>query len=1131
MANDRLHPRNRWLRQAGLWALLALLAVTLGGCGGSSGGGGTPTPTPTPTPAPISQTTFNLSGVVTAASLDVQTSPATKGTPAARTFAPRNASLNLAGVSVDIQGVPGTETVTDGNGFWEIPVAQEALLALYPDGNIVVNFRKIGYIDFHQVVNIKGDKPSSFTITLPKTTNVSVTTSGDAPLNASGDRLEGLPASVDHVLAYVGDPVDPDSQRVFPGAFRAVDSDDSQAELVSQAFGEFKALDANGNPVSLDRPVKVTLRLPVEYQNGTLKNENGQPYRAGDRIDWWYYDKTDQRWIVEDASPDNPGVDKAWVVSQDNALFVQAWVTHFSWWNADYPQTRAQIRVKVVDKNGNPLKGYPVFARGITYANLSSPATTDDKGVAVVKVKKSEVTTHGAAGSERVEIFVKVGDQEILYTPTSPDTKEGVTSGDHFEIYTPRFSEIEDPLSLDLTGDQNAKDKGGADLGFKGTPIRIAFDGKITGKVTDNNGKALANLPVYSNFGSVLTDKDGNYLVDNIYVATAGTQARVFVMGAAAQTAVLTQANPTVTLNFSVPVANLPPVIDRVNQNPGGSVLPGGQMTLQVEARDPEGGALTYTWALADPSQGTLTPDASDTSKALWTAPNTDSGTGFILITVTDAGGKTAKLTVPVSWARTPQPLRLTCRNDEGKPMPGVLVILHGRDGKSVERTLSTDASGVADFGTVTRGRVTLSLAWEERSESSYTMGSVSWKKVIYRTVNDARCIFTVVNVIPNTYTINLDQGSSITQPVSPDRKINLTATGTFQNGDYLNAQPGWGYFDLWNIPGSITAVSADWAILDKDHRQNDGKFSFLVTQGKQATHGQGITTYGFVLDQNANSGDRVSVAVNRIPASLDWASNRNTFAVGLSGARKGADYTLAGNEFFQEPVAPQRRTTGSTSGRFPFPGSFPVDTYFISAQGQQTSPDQTGLSVWQKATTLGTQLSIQYADYSFRGVSFDLPASGDRRILWTLAGQDAKDVINVHIGGYAWSQDIQSPDVVSTNTTFSWEIAFDPSTPSPYVLPDLPPALQGWVAIAQPANSSINVQDFDTIAGFDALVALYTSGQDPKDLCNTLRSGGWGSRQIPYQGETGTPQRQERPLPSNPMDRVLPSLRIFLNR
>ena len=89
MANDRLHPRNRWLRQAGLWALLALLAVTLGGCGGSSGGGGTPTPTPTPTPAPISQTTFNLSGVVTAASLDVQTSPATKGTPAARTFAPR----------------------------------------------------------------------------------------------------------------------------------------------------------------------------------------------------------------------------------------------------------------------------------------------------------------------------------------------------------------------------------------------------------------------------------------------------------------------------------------------------------------------------------------------------------------------------------------------------------------------------------------------------------------------------------------------------------------------------------------------------------------------------------------------------------------------------------------------------------------------------------------------------------------------------------------------------------------------------------------------------------------------------------------------------------------------------------
>jgi hypothetical protein len=1139
-----------------LWIALALSGFLLTGCG-SSDGGGSPTPTPvitvTPTAAPSSQSTLSLSGAVTEATT-TKTAPARNGIPGVRTFSARGDAL-LQGVSVDIQGIPGTETVTDKDGFWQIPVARGSLLALYPDGNIVVNFRKAGYIDFHQVVNIGGSEPSSFTVVLPKAESADVV-GGSADLSGDG-RVEGLSSDVAEVQFYVGDPVDSDDQRIFPGAFRAVNAYDSEADLVSQTFAELKALDASGNPVSLDGPVKVTLRLPQEYQDGSLKNENGRPYKQGDLIDWWYYDKGAQRWQIEDASPDAyggaPGITKAQVISQDNALFVQAWVTHFSWWNADYPQTRAKIRVKVVDSGDRPLQGYPVYARGITYANLSSPAVTDADGVAVVNVKKSDVTAFGASGSDRVEVFVKVGDQEILYSPASPDSAgEGIRSGDKFEIYTPNFGETETPISLDLTGNRNAQGKNGIDLGFKGTPIKLAFPGQVSGTVTDHNGKALAGYQVYSNFGSAVTGSDGSYAIRNIYVpATGSTSTRVFVLGADAQTATLTKNAPTATLNFSVTVTDLAPIVDTITQTPGGKVLPGGQMTLQIGARDPEGTALSYAWSIQSSAQGTLVPNATDPSRALWTAPSSDSGTGFITVSVSDAGGKATALTIPVGWSKEPKALKLTCTDDYGNPLGGVYVILHGANGKSIDQVIQTNATGVADFGTVTRDRVTLTLAREETVTTTYVYPSgatrsippkilaalkqraSSGKSASSTTIYIYHEIKTVADILPNVYTLHLDGHAYVED--SPDAVLPLTLKGDLRSNFSMQVQPGSFAWGSWSASGDVLGNLN----LYDDDRQSDDKVSILANQYLwQEGGGSSLAAYGTALDLAAKSGDAVTVELNKIPVSLDWVSNKATTYLSLSGARKQVWYTLT----YQERNEPYGNAGGQTSGtlRTPSATEFPVSSYALSAHGQNVSPDQTIVTVRRRFDSLGSQLPITYADYSFSGVSFDVAASQDRKsVSWTLSGSDAKDIITMEIQGHAYSYDVVSGDTVNTTVTLDWQFALPPTTGSPYVLPDLPPALQSWLTPASPQNSSITVEDYDGIAGYDALIAIYGSGQYPTGKTDLIRTGTytliwWQDEASASSAEKSLPERSGKNGGTDPLgdgDRHVSPLRIFLPR
>ena len=94
-------------------------------------------------------------------------------------------------------------------------------------------------------------------------------------------------------------------------------------------------------------------------------------------------------------------------------------------------------------------------------------------------------------------------------------------------------------------------------------------------------------------------------------------------------------------IGVNLPDANLPPVIDQYFQS-ADAVSATEQVNLWVSASDPEGAAVSFTWAASGGTLGTAT-DTASSSELMWTAPST-SGTYSVTATVTDASGLTTTL-------------------------------------------------------------------------------------------------------------------------------------------------------------------------------------------------------------------------------------------------------------------------------------------------------------------------------------------------------------------------------------------------------------------------------------------------------------------------------------------------------
>jgi hypothetical protein len=147
----------------------------------------------------------------------------------------------------------------------------------------------------------------------------------------------------------------------FPGGdFLAARGGDPNDPVILETFGlmYFDLVDQNGNPVTqLQCPAEFCLKVP-DRSLGSVG--------VGDQIPLWYYDPDLALWVEEGL---------ATVVEKNGQLFMCGNVTHFTWWNYDYPiYTHACFKFNFVEASGSPvvsLNDLDWYAEGVTYFGQS----------------------------------------------------------------------------------------------------------------------------------------------------------------------------------------------------------------------------------------------------------------------------------------------------------------------------------------------------------------------------------------------------------------------------------------------------------------------------------------------------------------------------------------------------------------------------------------------------------------------------------------------------------------------------------------------------------------------------------------------------------------------------------------
>ncbi len=597
-------------------------------------------------------------------------------------------SGGLANVKVSAGGI---STTTDTNGNYRL---EDVLL---PDtGKITITYEKDGYATYQRSLSAERGKayPVSAKLMVYDITESVVQTENQTVevRDEKGKmkvRFDLLPNSLEdaapgnvNVSIAIGDPSADKGQAVFPGDYMAASRADSEPDmqLESIGFSEIAITDSRDKEIrQLSQPARIALCLPDEYQPG---GEKAGTYVPGDSekgtVPWWSYDETGGVWIREDADPDIQGIQDAEVAETEGILYVRGKVSHLTWWNAGKSiDEYACVCVIVEDKNGSPMQGTEVVAKGVSYNSISKPAFTGIDGRACVNTKQSS----DPRNPEKVNIAARAGNSEFPYKVT--DAAEGEMNTNIIHVGDAQGSTIDNSGTChDLTNH-----------------IRMKFDGRIQGTITkDISDSTAPNFPIYSNFGSaVVTDANGQYEMD----VPVDFDFLIFVPGLTSKSIRVNDSSP-VTVDIVLP--NRVPLIDSLDQDITDKVDSGQQVLFTASAHDPDGDPITYRWQATEGSLSSMTG-----SVTTWTAPSSGAGTGVVKLTVSDDKTGETSETRTVVWGGTAQGTSLifTIKDDSesSQPVPGVYVILHGTDNKRAERFIKTDADGIADFGNIEPSR------------------------------------------------------------------------------------------------------------------------------------------------------------------------------------------------------------------------------------------------------------------------------------------------------------------------------------------------------------------------------------------------------------------------------------------
>ena len=234
---------------------------------------------------------------------------------------------------------------TDENGAFRLDNIQ------MNEYGTLVKVNKSGYFLAAKMVEAKTNQRSSTTIMLLEKTvvgsfdaaqggtvtaqgNSKITLPANGVMTASGNNYSGEVT----IVAKWLDPTDPNINIMMPGDLRAVNSDEELRQLATFGMMAVELEGNGGEALQVAEGSNATLELPVPAELQSV---------APATIPLWHFDEATGYWVEEGEA------------TFDGTKYVGE-VSHFSFWNWDYPYPSFQLSGSVVDEAGNGVAGVQV---------------------------------------------------------------------------------------------------------------------------------------------------------------------------------------------------------------------------------------------------------------------------------------------------------------------------------------------------------------------------------------------------------------------------------------------------------------------------------------------------------------------------------------------------------------------------------------------------------------------------------------------------------------------------------------------------------------------------------------------------------------------------------------------------
>lgn len=137
------------------------------------------------------------------------------------------------------------------------------------------------------------------------------------------------------VKSHYYDPTAPDFLADAPGDMSAIGSNGQLYTLQSYGMYAIELFDESGNALSIPDGQKARIQFPVPDDYPPAPNE----------VPLWSMDESTGKWIEEG-------------VAIRNGAFLEAEVSHFSWWNCDIPFAPTDVCMTIVDQEGTALPNF-----------------------------------------------------------------------------------------------------------------------------------------------------------------------------------------------------------------------------------------------------------------------------------------------------------------------------------------------------------------------------------------------------------------------------------------------------------------------------------------------------------------------------------------------------------------------------------------------------------------------------------------------------------------------------------------------------------------------------------------------------------------------------------------------------